>query len=138
MAGNRCAPISSTKTGRVSAAAISQVAPQQGLLGLLARRAFGIAARPTAEPAARRSPTASTASMQQRRRLPSRSPWRRSVARLTLADATPGTASSARSTRATQEAQVMPSMAKSTVCGGHGIARPVDRRDQSRAVDRCR
>jgi hypothetical protein len=29
-------------------------------------------------------------------------------ARLTLADATPGTAASARSTRATQEAQVMP------------------------------
>lgn len=42
----------------------------------------------------------------------------RSVARLTVASVTPGTALSAFSTRPTQEAQVMPSTASSTVPAG--------------------
>ncbi len=41
-----------------------------------------------------------------------------SVARFTLASVTPGTALSARSTRATQEAQVMPSMLNSCETAG--------------------
>ncbi|BBU53893.1 hypothetical protein KU6B_01580 [Mameliella alba] len=44
----------------------------------------------------------------------------RSVARLTLADSTPGTAERAFSTRPTQEAQVMPSIGICTVSDAWG------------------
>src|SRR5690606_13855603 len=45
-----------------------------------------------------------------------------SVARLTLAERTPGTAFNTRSTRPTHEAQVMPSITSSSVCcAGRGV-----------------
>jgi hypothetical protein len=53
--------------------------------------------------------------------------WTRadSVARFTVASCTPGTLRSARSTRPTQLAQVMPPMDRSSACGSEGVGREV-------------
>ena len=108
---NRCDPISRTKTGNERAAAITKsrfsnassaaffaVAPSCAAIAGAAGRA-SYPASATARVSAATSADPRTVA--------------RSVARLTVADATPGTDANARSTLATQEAQVIPSIARS-------------------------
>ena len=105
---NRCDPISRTNTGSVRAAAKSTsrlnaassavffAADSSDMMAVSAAARASYPASAIAPIRAARSAVPVTVA--------------RSVARLTLATVTPGTVFKARSTRATQEAQVIPSM----------------------------
>lgn len=113
-AGIMCEPISSTNTGSANTAATIS-ARRRPCSSAAWRRAAASAAAPRIQRAGLVAGGGHRLTSACGATAPATSTWARSVARLTLAARTPGTAFSARSTRPTHEAQVMPETANSMV-----------------------
>ena len=120
MPGMRCEPISRMKTGTVNTAAIvkSRVSPRRSASFFSVRSSVSPRLLPVAAAITLASYPAFSIAVT--KAVASALPWivALSVARLTTALVTPGTALSAFSTRPTQDAQVIPSMESSVVSAG--------------------